>query len=469
MNLSIADLQHIVGGRLRLGEMPPRDGDASVVGRPVCDSRDVKPGDVFWALAGNHHNGAHFAEEALARGASGVVTSGRWVAPWAGRWSLEVADSREALERLANWQGSRFRGKLITIEGASVDHHSVGWIAAVLNSALVGTTGGAEEVACCADRLLVDLVELPSHHDFALFQIGDRCAPRVSQIARLACPDVAVFLTSGADSDRAGTSPQPALAVMERLTSISAVGGRMIVNGDDPHLRRAVQDSHNAILVGRGVEANLNAAAVCCSDGQLRFRVNGATYCFPGSRNDLIPALVAIAIAQEFGLTCKQVANGLAEHGACLRRRGERVIGDRTIRQLTVPARMPAITAAMQSLRESAANGKRVVFCGETNIQVASLTTIAESIVSVAGADWLIAVGSAGLEFAKAAQRAGMPQQHTVVCFNETDAWSRLVERLGDGDALLKIGDQSAEIEHGIGKREEMMKHRDAQLLHKAA
>jgi UDP-N-acetylmuramyl pentapeptide synthase len=98
--LSLVQLHKIVGGRLRLGRMPPRDGELTAVGEIVTDSRLVNAGDVFWALKGATHDGSHFAEDALARGASGVVTAGRWIAPWAGGWSLEVDDSNAALRRL---------------------------------------------------------------------------------------------------------------------------------------------------------------------------------------------------------------------------------------------------------------------------------------------------------------------------------------------------------------------------------
>ena len=76
--------------------MPPRDGECTGVGKIVTDSRRVEAGDVFWGVKGALFDGSEFAEEAPLRGASGLVTSGRWVAPWAGGWTLEVEDSLAA-------------------------------------------------------------------------------------------------------------------------------------------------------------------------------------------------------------------------------------------------------------------------------------------------------------------------------------------------------------------------------------
>src|SRR4051812_12430096 len=108
MQITIGELHELLGGTLRMGEMPPCDGEATSLGRVVTDSRTVEAGDVFWGLPGSCHDGSHFAEEALIRGASGVVTSGRRVEPWAGRWSLEVADSHASLWRLAGAARGKF-------------------------------------------------------------------------------------------------------------------------------------------------------------------------------------------------------------------------------------------------------------------------------------------------------------------------------------------------------------------------
>ena len=41
--------------------------------RVVIDSRLIKPGDLFWALRGEHHDGHDFLVEARQRGASAAV------------------------------------------------------------------------------------------------------------------------------------------------------------------------------------------------------------------------------------------------------------------------------------------------------------------------------------------------------------------------------------------------------------
>src|SRR4030095_5639526 len=104
MLLPLAQLRDITGGLLRMAAMPPRHGETTHVGPIVTDSRRVQSDMVFWGLRGPRFDGSCFAEDALVRGASGVVVAERDVEPWAGRWSLRVKDSLAALWAVAAWK-----------------------------------------------------------------------------------------------------------------------------------------------------------------------------------------------------------------------------------------------------------------------------------------------------------------------------------------------------------------------------
>ena len=71
----------------------------------------------FWALRGPRFDGSCFAEDALVRGASGVVTE-RDVEPWAGRWSLRVSDGLQSLWSLARWHRRQFTGNVVGVTGS---------------------------------------------------------------------------------------------------------------------------------------------------------------------------------------------------------------------------------------------------------------------------------------------------------------------------------------------------------------
>ncbi len=105
-DLTVTQLESLLGGRLRIGQPPPLDGPHLPLGRVVLDSRRVTRGDVYWALEGLPGSGHERAEEALDRGAMGIVATRR-VPPWAGCWTLQVDDSKAALVRLVTEVPSR--------------------------------------------------------------------------------------------------------------------------------------------------------------------------------------------------------------------------------------------------------------------------------------------------------------------------------------------------------------------------
>jgi len=96
MDLCLHDLVRLTGGQLRLAAMPPRDGHLTLLQRIVLSAEAACSGDLFWCLARQSCN----IELAYLRGALGVVTAGRPVEPWPGRFSLQVDDPVACLERL---------------------------------------------------------------------------------------------------------------------------------------------------------------------------------------------------------------------------------------------------------------------------------------------------------------------------------------------------------------------------------
>jgi len=107
MLLCLADLADLVHGRLHFGPMPPVAGEWTAIGRIALDSRLIEPGDLFWRLPGHSWQSAGSTQQALLRGATGVVGSAADVAPWPGAFCLEVESPVAALARLVDWLDER--------------------------------------------------------------------------------------------------------------------------------------------------------------------------------------------------------------------------------------------------------------------------------------------------------------------------------------------------------------------------
>ena len=102
MNICLIDLAELSGGKLQLAIMPPLDGVLARVRRIVLSPDVVGPGDVYWRLAGQPGD----TEAAFLRGALAIVTAGRPIEPWPGRFSLQVDDPVAALRRLIEQLGA---------------------------------------------------------------------------------------------------------------------------------------------------------------------------------------------------------------------------------------------------------------------------------------------------------------------------------------------------------------------------
>src|SRR5947208_11315899 len=90
------------GGRMGLGALTDRIGPERVVGVPIgeitslaYDSRQVRPGALFFAVPGEHTDGHRYAIEAVGAGARAVVVEHELTDP--GAPQLVVANSRHAL------------------------------------------------------------------------------------------------------------------------------------------------------------------------------------------------------------------------------------------------------------------------------------------------------------------------------------------------------------------------------------
>lgn len=98
-NLCISELSDIIEGTVRLGAMPPLAGQFEPIGRIVADVQRLQNRDVLWMFE-SPACGSFQAEDAYARGALGVIVTDRVIEPWAGKFSVSVADSVKALHRL---------------------------------------------------------------------------------------------------------------------------------------------------------------------------------------------------------------------------------------------------------------------------------------------------------------------------------------------------------------------------------
>ncbi|HEY2761392.1 MAG TPA: UDP-N-acetylmuramoyl-tripeptide--D-alanyl-D-alanine ligase [Pirellulales bacterium] len=451
MLLTLAQLRDITGGHLQLAAMPPRHGEMSHVGPIVIDSRCAQPDTVFWGLKGERFDGSCFAEDALVRGASGVVIADREVAPWPGRWSLRVDDGLAALWKLAAWHRSQFSGRMVAVTGSVGKTTARLMIDTVLGSKFSGITNPKNYNNHIG--LPLSLLQIEHDHEYAAIELGASSAGEIAKLAGLCRPMIGVITRIGeAHLAGFGTQEQLAGAKAELLDALPA-DGVAVLNGDDTWLRRIAHRSGARIVwVGRGSDCDLIAADVRFSDGRLQFKVRDQEFELPvWGRHHLIAALCSIAVGLQFDMTLAEIAAALAEFQPPDMRCQITEVAGATLIDDSYNASPSAMRAAFDLLREVDVPGERVVVCGDMKELGPSSAQwhrrLGQAVVTHCGADRLIACGEHANDVVLAAREAGMAAARATALRDTQDTIPFVSRSLRPGNAVLVKGSRAMGME----------------------
>jgi UDP-N-acetylmuramoyl-tripeptide--D-alanyl-D-alanine ligase len=283
----------------------------------VNDSRTLKRGQLFVALAGPRFDGHDFIGAALQAGAAGALVSR---AQPIGLPQIVVADTQAALERAARSWRARFAGPLVGVAGSNGKTTAKEMTAAILSMA-----GG-----CLATRgnlnnhigVPLTLMRLTPEHRFAVIEMGANRAGEVAALVALARPSIGMITNAGAEHlEGFGSLEGVARAEGEMVTGLTAAG-TAVINADDEFVS-LWRGSTPARVVTFGVRhaADFSAHEVHTSVGaqgfKTRFRLKApqgstAIELSLGGAHNVANALAASAAAASAGATLEQIAAGLA-------------------------------------------------------------------------------------------------------------------------------------------------------------
>ncbi|NIP84757.1 MAG: UDP-N-acetylmuramoyl-tripeptide--D-alanyl-D-alanine ligase [Planctomycetales bacterium] len=453
MHVSIQELARATGGRIRLADMPPRDGLHTTLGRLVIDSRLVQPGDVFWALPGQHAHGADFAHEALVRGAQGVVADRR-VTPLPGCFSLEVPDAQLALWELARWHRQHLTATIVAITGSVGKTTARQMIHTVLSPSLRGIASQKNY----NNHLGVPLSLLTAgfQDDYAVLEVAGSARGEIGALATLAEPDIGV-MTCVADA-HLGTfgGYQQVLEAKGELLAALGAHACAVLPGDDRRVRRlAAGCAAEVTWFGRSADNDLVATCVRSHQGQLGFRVQDQPFQVPvWGRHHLASALAAIAVGRLFGRSLSEIADALATFQPVPMRCEVLSCGAVTAINDTYNACPVSMKAALALLSEFANSGRRIVACGDmVDLGEAAQQLhyqLGRDVIAVGAAQRLIACGNFADAVACGAREAGMPADAVTVCRDAQEAAEKLMTTIAPGDVVLAKGSRVMHMERVV-------------------
>jgi UDP-N-acetylmuramoyl-tripeptide--D-alanyl-D-alanine ligase len=291
------------------------------------DTRTLQPGQLFFALHGEHFDAASFVAEAGRRGAAGAVVEQRQSCDLS---QVEVGDARQALGQWAKSWRARFSVAVIAVTGSNGKTTVKEMIASILTQHL---GGGADLLVTEGNLnneigLPLTVLKLRDRHRIAVLEMGASHPKEIAYLVDIAAPGVGVVTNAGvAHLEGFGSKEAVAAAKGELFEGLSS-DGIAILNRDDPFFETWRHQCVDATVHTFGLDDAADYRAtdiretVAGADCELRFNIRTGTIqsgndsikvCLPmaGSHN-VRNALAATAAARAAGASWDAVRRGLA-------------------------------------------------------------------------------------------------------------------------------------------------------------
>ncbi|GAW28795.1 UDP-N-acetylmuramoyl-tripeptide--D-alanyl-D-alanine ligase [Carboxydocella sp. ULO1] len=263
--LTLAEIASAVQGELKGGQ------PETVISEVVTDSRRVQPGQLFIALVGEKHDAHSFLPQVASAGAEAAIVS-RLPAEALDLPLILVKDTLVALQQLAAYVRQRWGGKVVAVTGSVGKTSTKDLLVQALGSSwsVRGTQGNLNNEI----GLPLTILSLTGQEEILVTEMGMRGPGQIATLADIARPDLGIITNIGdAHIELLGSREAIARAKGELLYGLKA-GGRAILWGDDPYLRRLGQEwQGDVIWYGRGEDCHFRLTSLQLEAESSRFQV----------------------------------------------------------------------------------------------------------------------------------------------------------------------------------------------------
>ena len=428
----------------------------------VTDSRLLEPGDLFLAIKGEKYDGHAFLNQAILKGASGLVVERQpdFNSPVP---LILVADSLKALGDLAGFRRRLMSDLLVLgITGSSGKTTVKEMTAAIFEQRynVLKTKGNFNNLI----GLPLSLLPVDFRHKVAVLEMGMNRPGEIARLTEIADPDLGCIVNvQEAHLEGLGNIGGVAKAKGELFSGIKPAG-KLAVNIDDPEISKlAKNNSNQQISFGRSQQAYVRATRIR-NNGEkgMSFTLNigeeKARVTIPAiGAHNVMNALAASALAAGAGITISEIARGLAAFKPYEKRMQVEILpcGLKLVNDTynANPSSMCAALEALQGMRRK--NSRSVAILGDMlelgEKSIAAHRYIGKSVGRL-GFDYLLSIGNFAGHMVNGAQEAGMTREQSRVCANKEEAAGLLLQLyksndLATGDWLLLKGSRGMRME----------------------
>jgi UDP-N-acetylmuramoyl-tripeptide--D-alanyl-D-alanine ligase len=427
------------------------DGNVSI-DKISTDSRTLKRGELFVALRGENFDGHKFVEAAVKTGAAGAIVDLGWKGKVPDNFTvIRVEDTLQAYQTVAANYRKSLPIRVLAITGSNGKTSTKDFTAAVLGRRFrVTKTQGNFNNHVGLPRTML---EATSQDEVAVWEIGMNHPGEVAALAKIAAPDAALITNIGIAHIEFMGSREAIAAEKGALAEAIGPQGSIILNADDPFSKNIATRTHAKVIFAGTTAGTIRAGEITQSAHGSDFTIlEGAHRCraqlpVPGLHM-VQNAMLAVAAGRLFGLSLEEAAAGLVAAPLAKARLQIRQINGVQFIDDSYNANPDSMKAALRTLVELDADGKRIAVLGEMHElgkeSARGHREVGETAAEL-GVDQLIAIGDMGAAIAEAAQQAGLEKTAAVGSISE--AAEMLTEITAPGDLVLIKGSRTARTE----------------------
>lgn len=429
----------------------------AMVYRVSTDSRQVRSGDLFVALAGARLDGHDYLDQAAERGAGALLVSKEKIPARRVACAVIAApDSRPALGRLAAGYREDFDLPMVAVGGSNGKTTTKDLLASILGQHF--KTLSSEASFNNDIGVPLTLLNLTGEHGAAVLEAGTNHPGELRPLLEMIRPGVSVLTSIGQEHLEFFRDLNGVIAEEASLGEVLPEASSFFLYGDgDWKSAILARVRARPITVGLNPGNDWQASDIQVWGEGTRFTVRAPNRYFSGSyrmnllgRHQVTNALLALAVAAEFDLDREELQQGLLNCPAPKMRMQLVPVNGLSVLDDSYNANPDSVAAALETLRQLPATGRKIAVLGD----MAELGEASEAAhramgekAARAGVELLVVIGSMARIAAAAARERGLAVEE----FPDVEAAIAGLEgRFRRGDLILVKASRSSGLERVV-------------------